>query len=299
MEKLVECIPNFSEGRRKEVVDAIANEVKSTKGVRLLDVEMDKDHNRSVLTFVGEPRAVKNAAFAATKKATELIDLRTHKGEHPRIGATDVVPFVPITNTTIEECVELAKTLGKEIAEKLRIPVYLYEAAATRPERVALPDVRKGEFEGLCKEIETNKDRCPDFGEAKIHPSAGAVVVGAREPLIAYNVYLGTNDLGVAKKIATAIRHKDGGFRYVRAMGFEIKERGVVQVSMNLTNFKKSSMFRAFEFVKHEAEHYGVPVIESEIIGLVPMDALVDAAQYYLRLEKFDKKQILETRLFE
>jgi len=299
LQKIVECVPNFSEGRRKNVVDEIAKEIESTKDAKLLDIQMDKDHNRSVITFIGTPQAVEKAAFKAAKKATELIDLRKHKGEHPRIGATDVIPFVPISSITMDECVVIAKQLGKEIAEKLKIPIYLYEAAATRPDRANLADIRKGEFEGLSKEIGKNPDRKPDFGEAKIHPSAGATVVGAREPLIAYNINLGTNNLEIAKKIATVIRHKDGGFRYVKALGFEIKERGIVQVSMNLVNYKRSPIFRVFEMVRLEAERYGVPIIGSEIVGLTPLDALIDTADYYLRLENFNKSQIMETRLWE
>jgi glutamate formiminotransferase len=299
MKKIVECVPNFSEGKRKNVIDSIAKAIESTNDVKLLDVQMDKDHNRSVITFIGIPQAVEKAAFKAVKKATESIDLRKHKGEHPRLGATDVIPFVPISNITMDECVIIAKRLGKEIAEKLKIPIYLYEAAATRPDRANLADIRKGEFEGLSKEIGKNPDRKPDFGEAKMHPSAGATVIGAREPLIAYNINLGTNNLEIAKKIASTIRHKDGGFRYVKALGFEIKERGIVQVSMNLVNYKKSPIFRVFEMVRLEAERYGVPIVGSEIVGLVPLEALVDSVDYYLRLENFNKSQIMETRLWE
>ena len=298
MERIVECIPNFSEGRRKEVIEEIVGEVKKVKGVRLLDVESDVDHNRSVITFIGEPEAVLEAAFSATKKAAELIDMNKHKGEHPRIGATDVIPFVPISNVTMEECVQLAKKLGKRIADELKIPVYLYEAAATRPERVNLSDIRRGEYEGLKKEIE-KPERKPDYGAAKLHPTAGATVVGAREPLIAFNVNLGTNDIEVAKKIAKAVRFSSGGLKNVKAKGFEIKNRGIVQVSMNLTNYKETPIFRAFEMVKREAERYGVPVIGSEVVGLVPLDALVDVADFYLQLENFKKTQILETRLWE
>ncbi|MEM3555537.1 MAG: glutamate formimidoyltransferase [Candidatus Micrarchaeia archaeon] len=299
MERIVECIPNFSEGRRKEVIDEIVGEVKKVKGVKLLDVESDVDHNRSVVTFIGEPKAVLEAAFLAAKKASELIDMNKHKGEHPRIGATDVIPFVPISNVTMEECVELAKKLGKRIADELKIPVYLYEAAATKPERVNLADIRKGEYEGLKKEIETNPERKPDYGAAKLHPTAGATVVGAREPLIAFNVNLGTSNIEIAKKIAKAVRFSSGGFKNVKAKGFDIKNRGIVQVSMNLTNYKETPIFRVFEMVKREAERYGVPVIGSEIVGLVPLDALVDVSDFYLQLENFKKTQILETRLWE
>lgn len=297
--EIVECVPNFSEGRRKRVVDAIVSEIRDVKGVRVLDFEMDADHNRSVITFVGEPNAVVKAAFNATKRASELIDMNRHKGEHPRIGATDVIPFIPISGVSMEDCVRLARSLGKEIAEKLKIPVYLYERAATRTEREDLAYVRRGEYEGLKKEIESNADRKPDFGNARLHPTAGATAVGARFPLIAYNVNLGTDSIEIAKKIAKAIRFRDGGLRYVKALGFEIKEKGIVQISMNLVNYEKSPMYRVFEMIKSEAERYGVPVIESEIVGLVPMNALIDVSEFYLKLNNFKKSQILENRLWE
>jgi glutamate formiminotransferase len=299
MDKIVECISNFSEGRREEVIDEIVDEIKKVKGVKLLDVESDVDHNRSVVTFIGEPEAAAEAAFLATKKASELIDLNIHKGEHPRIGATDVIPFVPISNVTMEECIELARKVGKKIATELNIPVYLYEAAALRPECVNLADIRKGEYEGLKKEIETKPCRKPDYGPAKLHPTAGATVVGAREPLVAFNVNLGTNNIEIAKKIAKAVRFSSGGLKCVKAKGFEIKKRGIVQVSMNLTNYKETPIFRVYEMVKCEANRYGIPIIGCEIIGLVPLDAMVDVADFYLKLENFDKKQILETRLWE
>jgi glutamate formiminotransferase len=299
MDKVVECIPNFSEGRRKEVVDEIVGEIKKVRGVKLLDVESDADHNRSVVTFIGEPETAAEAAFLATKKASELIDLNIHKGEHPRIGATDVIPFVPISNVTMEECIELARKVGKRIATELNIPVYLYEAAALRPECVNLADIRKGEYEGLKKEIETKSCRKPDYGPAKLHPTAGATVVGAREPLIAFNVNLGTDNIDIAKKIAKAVRFSSGGLKCVKAKGFEIKKRGIVQVSMNLTNYKETPIFRVYGMVKGEADRYGIPIIGCEIIGLVPLDAMVDVANFCLKLENFDKKQILETRLWE
>jgi glutamate formiminotransferase/formiminotetrahydrofolate cyclodeaminase len=299
MRKIVECVPNFSEGKRKEVVDQIVAAILSVPNVFLLDVEMNPDHNRSVITFIGEPEACVEAAFLATKKAAELIDLNKHKGEHPRIGATDVIPFVPISGVTMEECVELAKRLGKRIADELQIPVYLYEQAATRPERVDLANIRKGEFEGLREEIEKNPERAPDFGLPKIHPTAGATVVGARFPLIAYNINLNTKDLNIAKNIAKAIRFKDGGLRYVKALGFEIKEKDCVQVSINMTNYLQTPLYRVFEMVKREAERYGVMVKESEIVGLVPLKALIDTAVYYLQLDSFKENQILEMRLPE
>jgi glutamate formiminotransferase/formiminotetrahydrofolate cyclodeaminase len=297
MAKIVECVPNFSEGRRPEVIEAILAEIKSVPGVLLLDREMDADHNRAVVTFVGGPEEVKMAAFKAIAKATELIDMEKHQGEHPRMGATDVVPFIPISDVTQRDCVVLAEQLGKEVGEKLQIPVYLYEAAATRPERENLADVRRGEYEGIKAEIETNSDRKPDFGPAKMHPTAGAVVIGARMPLIAFNVYLGTPYVGIAKKIASAIRFSGGGLRYCKALGFEIKERNQAQISMNLVNYKKTTIFRVFEMIRAEAQRYGVPITSSEIVGLTPQDALLDVAEYYLRLENFKKEQVLENKL--
>lgn len=296
MPRLVECIPNFSEGRRAEVLKAIVDEIVSVPGVQLLDKEMDASHNRSVVTFIGEPEAVKKAAFAAIKKASELIDMDVHKGEHPRMGATDVVPFVPISDVTMEECIQLAKELGKDVGTELGIPVYLYEKAATRPDRENLAVVRKGEYEGIKIEIEKNPDRKPDFGPSKLG-KAGAVAIGARMPLVAFNVNLGTSNVSIAKKIANVLRDASGGFRYIKALGFEIKDRNIVQVSMNVVDYKQSTIFRAFEMVKREAERYGVPVIGSEIVGLVPEDALFDTADYYLRLENFQKEQILERKL--
>ncbi len=297
MAKIVECVPNFSEGRRPEVIDAILAEIKSVPGVLLLDREMDADHNRAVVTFVGGPEEVKTAAFKAIAKATELIDMEKHTGEHPRMGATDVVPFIPVSEVTQRDCVVLAEQLGKEVGEKLQIPVYLYEAAATRPERQNLADVRRGEYEGIKAEIETNPDRKPDFGPARMHPTAGAVAIGARMFLIAFNVYLGTPYVGIAKKIANSIRFSGGGLRFCKALGFEIKERGLAQISMNLVNYKKTPIFRVFEMIKSEAQRYGVPIVSSEIVGLTPQDALIDVAEYYLRLENFKKEQVLESKL--
>lgn len=299
MAKIVECVPNFSEGRRVEVIDAIANQIKDIDGVRLLDYEYDKDHNRSVMTFVGTPEGVKEAAFNSCAKAKQLIDLNEHKGEHPRIGATDVIPLIPISNMTMEECVDLAKELGEEIAEKLKIPVYLYEYAATIPERQNLANIRKGQYEGLKEAILMDPERKPDFGPGKLHPTAGATVVGARAPLIAYNVNLNTNDIDIAKSIAKAVRYSSGGLKYVKALGLEIKERNIVQVSMNLTNYQKTPVFKVFEMIKKEAERYGVEVLESEVVGLIPQNALMDTSEFYLKLREFDKSQILENRLWE
>jgi len=296
--KIVECIPNFSEGRRTEVIESIASEIRNTPDVQLLDVEADKDHNRTVITFIGTPEACGEAAFRAAKKAMELIDMNQHKGEHPRIGATDVIPFVPIMGVSMEECIALAEKLGKRIADELGIPVYLYEEAAKRPDRKNLADIRKGEYEGLKEDIKKNPNRVPDFGKPELHPTAGATVVGARLPLVAFNVNLNTTDIEIAKKIAKGIRFKDGGYRYVKAMGFDIKEKGYVQVSMNLTNYRGTPVYRVFETIKSEAERYGTSVKGSEIIGLVPLDALVDCAEYYLRLTDFKRTQILENRIF-
>jgi glutamate formiminotransferase/formiminotetrahydrofolate cyclodeaminase len=296
--KLIECVPNFSEGRRQDVIKSIADAIRSTPGVTLLDVESNPDHNRSVISFVGESGPVKVAALAASGKAIELIDLTKHQGEHPRMGAVDVVPFVPLSGATMDDCITLAKEFGKEFAERFHVPVFFYEEAASMPERRNLADVRAGEFEGLRDKIGRDPTKKPDFGPDKIHPTAGATAVGAREILIAYNVNLGTNDLAIAKKIAHQLRAKDGGLAYVKALGFELKERGIVQVSMNMTDYNKSQLFKAKELVELCAERYGVPVVGSEIVGLAPMDALVDSAEFYLKLENFSREQILEKRLF-
>lgn len=298
MSKLVECVPNFSEGRRPEVIEAITAEVKNIPGVKLLDVKADASHNRVVVTFVGEPQAAKQAAFNACKKAAELIDMEKQHGEHPRIGATDVIPFIPVKNMTMEECVQLADELAQEIAEKLEIPVYLYEEAAKIPNRKALPDIRKGQYEGLKTEI-GKPERRPDYGPARMHPSAGATVVGARQFLIAYNINLDTSDVQIAKKIANCIREAKGGYRYVRAMGVSVQVGGrdVAQVTINMVNYQGTPLFRVFETVKSEAARYGVNVIGSEIIGLTPMQALLDVAEFYLRLDGFDRKQVLEDNL--
>ena len=278
------------------MIDAIANEARA-RNVKVLDVESDANHNRSVLTFVGDPDGVKEAGLAVSAKAIELIDLNKHKGEHPRMGAVDVIPFIPISDVTIEECVQLARDFAKEFATRFRVPVYLYEAAATRPERKNLADVRKGEFEGLREQIGKNPEKVPDFGPNAIHPTAGATAIGARQILIAYNVNLATTDLGVAKKIAKQVRGKDGGLAAVKALGFELKDRGIVQVSMNMVDYKASQLFKAFELIRTLAEEQGVQVVESEVVGLVPQEALIDSAEFYLRLHGFKKDQILERKL--
>mgnify|MGYP000843562537 FL=1 len=295
--KIVECVPNFSEGRRPEVVLEIVEAVRSVPGVRLLDWSSDVDHNRSVLTLVGEPAAVKDAAFRGISRAAELIDMEKHEGEHPRIGATDVVPFVPVSGVTMEECVELARDLGQEVASKLRIPVYLYEEAATREERRNLATIRRGEYEGLKKEIGL-PERRPDFGEPVMHPTAGAIVIGARNYLIAYNINLSTSDVSIAKKIAQRVRASSGGLMYVKALGIMLEDKNLAQVSMNLTNFEKTPIHVVFNLVKTEAERYGVSIVGSELIGLAPMKALLDAAVYYLRLEDFSEDRVLEARIF-
>jgi len=293
---VIESIPNVSEGRRADVIQRLADAIRGTKGVELLDVSSDASHNRSVFTLVGDAASLKAATMALFEQAVAAIDLRTHQGEHPRLGAVDVVPFVPIEGVTIEECVALARDVGAAVAERFGVPVFLYEEAAANPSRRNLEDIRRGEFEGLAAKM-TAADWAPDFGPAAPHPSAGATVVGARMPLIAYNINLDTDRLDVARKIAAAIRHSSGGLRYVKAMGIKIDDRNLTQVSMNLTNFQKTPMFRVFEMVKREAERYGVSVLESEIVGLVPLAALVSSAEFYLQLERFSGDQILENKL--
>jgi len=297
MRRLVECVPNFSEGRRPEVIEQIVNSINSVNGVSMLDQEMDADHNRAVISFVGEPEAVLEAAFRSVRKAQELIDLTKHQGEHPRMGAADVVPFIPITNVNEDECIELAKRLAKRIADELSIPTYLYELAATRPDRVDLANIRRGQFEGLLKAVKSDPDRAPDFGKPELHPTAGATVVGVRAPLVAFNVYLATDDLKVAQNIAKGIRSRSGGYQFTKALGFEIKDRGCVQVSMNMTNYLKTPLYRVFETIKREAERWGTRVLESEIVGLVPQGALNACARFYLQLNSFSRDQILENRL--
>lgn len=294
MRTLVECVPNFSEGRDKAKVDAIIEAMKMD-GVYLLDSEMDADHNRCVITLVGEREPLMEAVLRGIGKAAELIDLTKHQGAHPRIGATDVVPFIPIEGVTLEDCVQMARQVGEQIAKRYSIPVYLYEAAATRPERQNLENVRRGQFEGCRDEIATNPDRKPDFGECKIHPTAGATIVGARKFLVAYNIYLNTSNVEIAKKVAKAVRFSNGGLRYVKGMGIPVK--GLAQVSMNLTDTDQTPIARVFEYVKREAARYGVIPLSSEIVGLIPKKALEDAAEWFLQVENFDSSLILENRL--
>lgn len=293
---IVECIPNFSEARRPEVIDAIISEISSISGVHLLDRHSDLDHNRTVLTMVGNPQGVEEAAFLAIKKAAELINLDEHTGAHPRIGATDVVPFVPISDMSMVECIEIARRLGKRVAEELSIPVYLYEEAAAIPERQNLENIRKGQYEGVKEEILTNPARKPDFGPSKLG-TAGATVIGARSPLIAFNVYLTSSDVSVAQKIAKALRNSSGGYRYVKAMGVLVDGRA--QVSMNLTNFKHSPIARVVETIRREAMRYGVAIHHSELVGLTPKDALIESAVWYTQLDDFKQDQILENRLYD
>jgi glutamate formiminotransferase/formiminotetrahydrofolate cyclodeaminase len=297
--RLIECVPNFSEGRDAAKVDALAEAARSVPGVVLLDRELDADHNRSVLTFAGAPEAVVEAALRAVGKAVELIDLTRHSGVHPRIGAADVVPFVPVEGVTMDDCVRIAGRVAEQIWRRFQVPVYLYEAAARRPDRVNLENIRRGQFEGLREEVAVNPDRAPDVGEPRLHPTAGAVVVGARKYLIAYNINLGTPDVAIAKRIARAIRYSSGGFRYVKAMGVPLTSRNLAQVSMNLTDFEQTPLHRVFETVRAEAERAGIAVVGSEIVGLIPKKALEMAAEYYLRAENFHPNVVLENRLAE
>jgi glutamate formiminotransferase len=294
MSTIVECVPNFSEGRDKSKVDAIVAAMK-LDGVYLLDREMDADHNRCVITLAGEREAVQEAAIRGVGKAAELIDLNQHQGAHPRLGAADVVPFIPIEGVRVEDCVAMARHTGEQIWKRFQIPVYLYEAAAASPERQNLENIRRGQFEGIRDEIAINPARKPDFGEARLHPTAGACVVGARKFLIAYNIFLNTPDVDIAKKVAKAVRFSTGGLRFVKAAGFLV--RGQAQVSMNLTDFEQTPMHRVFEMVRSEAERYGVKPTSSEIVGLVPKKALEQAAEWFLQIENFNSSLILENRL--
>lgn len=297
MSKLVECVPNFSEGRRREVVEEIMQAIASVPGVTLLDSEMDADHNRSVLTFAGEPEPVMEAAFRAVKRGSELIDLNQHRGEHPRMGAADVVPFVPVEGLTLEDCAELARQTGKRIGEELGIPVFLYEAAASRPDRAILADVRRGEFEGLRELIGRDPKKKPDFGPEHVHPTAGAVAVGARRFLVAFNADLNTPDVRVAKAIAASIREQSGGLKNVRALGFSIEGGRRAQVSMNLVNTEVTPIHRVLALVREEAARHGAAISGCEVVGLIPEYAMLDAAEHYLQLEGFKRDQVLELRL--
>ncbi len=298
MQPIVETVPNFSEGRNREVIEAIVEPFRSIDGVKLLDYSNDPNHNRLVVTAAGKPAAVKTALLEAMSRAVERIDLRTHRGQHPRMGAVDVVPFIPVKDMTMADAVALSKELAAEASERLSLPVFLYEESASAPYRRNLADIRKGQFEGMTEKLSLPEWH-PDYGPASPHPTAGVTAVGARMPLIAYNINLGTNRLEIAESIARAVRHINGGLRFCKAMGVRLEERNIVQVSMNLTDFSRTAVYRAFELVRMEAKRWGVPVVGSEIVGLVPLAALVDAARYYLRLEDFSESQILETRLWE
>jgi glutamate formiminotransferase len=296
--KIMECVPNFSEGRNLQTIEKIADSFRAKTGVKLLDYSNDQDHNRMVITVVGEPEALKEAVLEAIGKAVELIDLTKHSGQHPRMGAVDVVPFIPIRGCTMEDAIAISTEVATETAKRYNLPVFLYEQSALSPQRENLATIRKGEFEGMAEKIK-RAEWTPDFGPAERHPTAGTVAIGARMPLVAYNVNLGTNDLSVANAIAKKVRFVGGGLRFCKAMGVALVERGIVQVSMNMTDYTRTALYRAFELVRIEARRYGVPVVGSEVIGLVPMEALVDTASYYLGLEDFSMSQVLEARLME
>ena len=295
---IVQCVPNFSEGRDLEKIEKIVEPLRGKEGVKLLNYEADKNYNRLVVTVIGEPNKVKNAVLESIGVATELIDMNLHKGQHSRFGATDVCPFIPIKDMTMDDAVSLAKELGSEVASKYNIPVFLYESAASKPERENLATVRKGEYEGLDEKFK-DSNWSPDFGEAKKHNTAGAIAIGARRPLIAYNINLDTENIEIAANIAKTIRFSSGGYRFIKAGPVEVPERKMTQVTMNLTDYTKTSMYRAFEAVKMEARRYGVNVMGSEVVGLCPMEALIDVSAYYLGLENFDLNKVLETSLME
>ncbi len=297
MTKIVECVPNFSEGRREEVVEEIARAVRDVKGTKIIGFSLDPDHNRAVLTFIGELEPVKEAAFQACKKAVTLIDLEKHSGQHPRIGACDVIPFVPIMNVEMKECVRMAEETAERIWKELGVPTYLYAEAARLPERKKLPNIRKGDYEGLKLEI-SKPERHPDYGEPRLHPTAGATSVGARFPLVAYNINLGTSDLEIARKVARAVRESSGGLMNVQARGMMMKSRGLAQVSLNLLDYRSTPLYRVFELVKVEAARYGVSVVSSEVIELLPLEAVIDTFIHYLRIEGFARDQILEEKLW-
>ncbi len=296
--KIMECVPNFSEGRDLEKIDKIVAPFRAKAGVKLLDYSNDEDHNRLVVTLVGEPEALKEAVIEAIGIAVKLIDLNKHEGQHPRMGAVDVVPFIPIKGCSMEEAIALSKEVAQRVAETYNLPVFLYEKSASAPHRENLAAIRKGEFEGMAKKIH-EPEWHPDFGPEERHPTAGTVAIGARMPLVAYNVNLNTNNLEIASAIAKKIRFIGGGLRYCKAMGVDLKDRGIVQVSINMTDYTKTALYRAFELVRIEARRYGVTIAGSEIIGLVPMEALIDTASYYLGLEDFSMQQVLEARIME
>ena len=298
MKKIIECVPNFSEGRNAKNIEKIVEPFRGQKGVKLLDYQADKDHNRMVVTVVGEPQALKTAVIAAMGRAVEVIDMNSHQGQHPRMGATDVVPFIPIKNVSMEEAIAFSREVAQEAARQYSLPIFLYERSASRPERENLANIRKGQFEGLADRIKQPEWK-PDFGPVELHPTAGVTAIGARMPLVAFNVNLDSGNLEIADKIAKKVRHISGGLRYCKGIGIELKDRGQVQVSMNMTDYTKTSLYRVFELIKIEARRYGVNVVGSEIVGLVPMEALIDTAAYYLGLEDFSMEQVLEARIWE
>lgn len=295
---IMECVPNFSEGRDKEKMAHIVNPFRRQTGVKLLDYQNDEDHNRMVVTAVGEPDALAEAVINAVGVAVEQIDMTKHQGQHPRMGAADVVPFIPVRHVDMEAAIAVSKTVGRALAERFDLPVFLYEASASNPGRQNLAVVRKGQFEGMAEKLQDPAWQ-PDFGPARPHPTAGVTAVGARMPLVAFNVNLGTDRLEIADAIARKVRHISGGLRYCKGLGIALKDRGIVQVSMNMTNFEKTALYRVVELIRIEARRYGVPIVGSEVIGLVPMAALVDAAVYYLGVEDFSMDQVLEARLLE
>ncbi len=297
MDKLLECVPNYSEGRDKAKIEKIVDCFRGKAGVKLLDYSSDEDHNRTVVTVIGEPEALQAAVVESVGKALELIDMTRHKGQHPRMGAVDVIPFIPVRGATVEDADRTAKATAKEAAEKFGQPFFLYEQSASAPHRVNLADIRKGQFEGMAEKMKDQTLWKPDFGPSTIHPTGGVTAIGARPPLVAFNVNLGTSDLSVATKIVHAVRHINGGFRFCKAMPVELKERGIVQVSMNLTDYSKTAIYRVFEAIKTECRRFGVNVVGSEVVGLVPMQALIDCAEFYLQIENFSIDQVLESRL--
>ncbi|MEA3361134.1 MAG: glutamate formimidoyltransferase [Thermodesulfobacteriota bacterium] len=298
MKKIIECVPNFSEGRDPGRIDKIVESFRGKKDIKLLDYQHDEDHNRMVVTVIGEPDALKDAIISAVGAAIDVIDLRKHEGQHPRMGAVDVVPFIPIKNVTMDEAIEFSREVAENVSKKYNLPVFLFEKSAIRPERQNLADIRKGQFEGMDEKLRLPEWR-PDFGPSKVHPTAGATAIGARMPLIAFNVNLDTNNLEIADSIAKKVRHIGGGLRYCKAMGVNLKDQGIVQVSMNMTDFTKTSLYMAFELIRIEARRFGASIVGSEIIGMVPLEALVDTAVYYLGMENFSMNQVLEYRIME
>jgi glutamate formiminotransferase len=298
MDRIVECVPNFSEGRNLERIEKIVQPFRAREGVKLLDYQRDEDHNRCVVTVVGEPEALKTAVLEAMGAAIAVIDMRAHKGQHPRMGAVDVVPFIPVKNMSMKEAIELSRQVAESVAQKFKLPIFLYEESATAVHRRNLADIRKGQFEGMPEKLKQAEWK-PDFGPAEMHPSAGVTAVGARMALVAYNVNLGTSNLDIASDIARKVRHLSGGLRYCKAIGVELKHRGIVQVSINMTDFTKTALYSVFELIRIEAKRWGVAVVGSEIVGLVPMGALIDTAAYYLQLENFKTEQVLESRIYE